>query len=83
VDDLVFAGIDVTQGYKSPGEVGVELGKKTAIAAASVGVNAAFNGVGKFVETMDAGWNIKRVAEAGGISKLVAGKLGAALDKWL
>jgi hypothetical protein len=76
VDDVVLAGVDVTQGYKSAGEVGVDLGKKVVTAAASVGVNAVFNGVGKFVETVDAGGNIKRVVEAGGISKLLAGKLG-------
>jgi hypothetical protein len=76
-DDLVFAGIDVTQGYKSPGEVGVELGKKTAIAAASVAVSAAFSGVGKIVETTtDAAGKVTQVAQVGVISKALAGKLG-------
>jgi hypothetical protein len=37
VDDVVFGAIDVGGGYKSPGKIGVELGKKTAIAAASSG----------------------------------------------
>jgi hypothetical protein len=49
VDDVVFSGIDLAGGYKSPGEVGVELGKKVAIAAASVGVNAGFDQLGEIL----------------------------------
>jgi hypothetical protein len=54
----------------------VELGKKTAIAAASVAVSAAFSGVGKIVETTDAAGKVTQVAQVGGISKALAGKLG-------
>jgi hypothetical protein len=82
VDDLVFAGIDVTQGYKSPGEVGVELGKKTAIAAASVAASAAFSGVGKIVEkTTDAAGKVTQVAESGVILKSMSGSLGDSMGQ--
>jgi hypothetical protein len=77
VDDLLFAGLDLSGGYKSVGEVGLELGKKVASAAVSVGVGAAFNGVGNITESLDAvTGKVVKTVEAGGISKLLAGKLG-------
>ena len=39
-DDMIFAGIDLAGGYKSPGEVGAELGTKIAVTAASAGISA-------------------------------------------
>ncbi|MDR0683959.1 MAG: hypothetical protein LBF83_02380, partial [Spirochaetaceae bacterium] len=75
-DDVMFAGIDLSGGYKSVGEVGLELGKKVASAAVSVGVGAAFNGVGKITETIDAAGEAVKVVEKGGLSKMLEGKLG-------
>ena len=47
-----------------------------ASAAVSVGVGAAFNGVGKITETVNAAGKTVKVVEKDGLSKMLAGKLG-------
>ena len=49
-DDVVFAGIDLAGGYKSPEQVGNELGKKALSSAVSV----ALAGAGSFVNGLNA-----------------------------
>ncbi|MBO5137401.1 MAG: hypothetical protein J6B81_02765 [Spirochaetaceae bacterium] len=46
VDDLIFAGADITGGYKSAAEVGLELGKKAISTAMSAGIGAGSNALG-------------------------------------
>jgi hypothetical protein len=45
VDDLLFAGLDITHGYKSVGEVAQSLGEKMIITAVTAGVGLAFDGL--------------------------------------
>jgi hypothetical protein len=45
-DDLMFSALDVSGGYKSWDEAGVEFGKKTVITAAGALIGGAFNGIG-------------------------------------
>ena len=49
-DDVVFAGIDLAGGYKSPEQIGNELGKKALSSAVSV----ALAGAGSFVNGLNA-----------------------------
>jgi hypothetical protein len=81
-DDIVFGGADLIGGYKEIGEVGVELGKKTAISVVNAGIGAATAGAGSAFGTAAAGANagLNTVVKTG-VSGAIADNFGTVIGQ--
>jgi hypothetical protein len=68
IDDLLFAGLDLTQGYKTPGEVAQALGVQAIAAVTTFGTsNDLFGGIGGTIDSLGAVGNFfgTALSEAG------------------
>ena len=80
-DDVVFAGIDLAGGYKSPEQVGNELGKKALSSAVSV----ALAGAGSFVNGLNAVKGLTGIAKTAFNSGMNMGQsyVGSVANKYI
>ena len=80
-DDVVFAGIDLAGGYKSPEQIGNELGKKALSSAVSV----ALAGAGSFVNGLNAVKGLTGIAKTAFNSGMNMGSsyVGSVANKYI
>ncbi len=69
IDDALFATLDLTGGYKTPAEVGLELGKKALTSAASYGISSLGSAAGAAAsKALEGAGTAANVAAQAGIS---------------